>query len=125
MGAAEQNARLQDAARRHSADPAFDRSADVTRCAPDAAQRVALCEAVRCRAGAHVSIKVVRVRLCGAASRMPHGVRDTLLLRSFDRVRETRFGRAGLERLLLAFMRRPAGEPEDIEGGTDAAIGIG
>src|SRR5690606_6788175 len=39
-------------------------------------------------------------------------------------VAQPRRGAAGLERLLLAFMRRPAGEPDDFQRGADAAIGV-
>ena len=38
---------------------------------------------------------------------------------------QARLRRARLQRLLLAFMRRPAGQPDHVEGGADAAVGIG
>ena len=47
------------------------------------------------------------------------------LPRLLHRVFQARCRRAGLERLLLTFMRRPAGEPDDVEGGADATVAIG
>ena len=37
----------------------------------------------------------------------------------------SRCRRTGLERLLLAFMRRPAGQPDDLESRAQTAVGIG
>ena len=38
---------------------------------------------------------------------------------------QARLRRSRPQRLWLAFMRRPAGQPDDVEGGADAAVGIG
>ena len=43
----------------------------------------------------------------------------------FHRFRQTRLRRSRPQRLLLALMRRPAGQPDHVEGGADAAVGIG
>ena len=45
--------------------------------------------------------------------------------RGAERVGEPRLGRARLQRLLLALMRRPARQPDDLEGRAHAAVGIG
>src|SRR5690606_28098527 len=44
------------------------------------------------------------------------------LLRQY--VAQARRGAAGFEGLLLAFMRRPAGEPDDFQRRADAAVGV-
>ncbi len=45
--------------------------------------------------------------------------------RRFQRVREPHFRRPGFERLRLALMRRPGGEPHEIEGRAQAPVRIG
>src|SRR5690242_14207608 len=52
-------------------------------------------------------------------------MRDRSRLASLHRRLEARLRRAGAQRLLLAFVRRPGGEPDDVEGGADAAVGVG
>src|SRR6185295_11924461 len=42
-----------------------------------------------------------------------------------ERIRESCFRKTGLERFLLAFMRRPARNPQHIEGRAQAPVGIG
>ena len=54
-----------------------------------------------------------------------HGERERVSLPLLHRVLQTRFRRARLERLLLALVRRPGGEPDDVEGGADAAVRVG
>ena len=46
-------------------------------------------------------------------------------LAPLHRLRQARLRRARLQRLLLALMRRPARQPDHIEGGADAAVGVG
>ena len=58
------------------------------------------------------------------ARTMTAGTRQSLRLPLHRRL-QTRFRRARLQRLLLAFMRRPAGQPDHIEGRADAAVRIG
>ena len=61
-----------------------------------------------------------------AQERAPHHeVKPYGLRRSLHRLRQTGLRRSRLQRLLLAFVRRPAGQPDHIEGGADAAVGIG
>src|ERR1700746_1517501 len=56
-----------------------------------------------------------------------HRVRGTIIcLRlSLHRLRQTGLRRARPERLPLAFMRRPRRQPDHIESGTDASVGVG
>ena len=53
--------------------------------------------------------------------------RDGLNVFALPRTASARlaFADPGLQRLLLAFMRRPARQPDHVEGGADAAVGIG
>ena len=44
---------------------------------------------------------------------------------SLHRLRQTRLRRSRPQRLLLALMRRPARQPDHVEGGADAAVGVG
>src|SRR5258707_15071964 len=46
-------------------------------------------------------------------------------LRLLHRLGKARLRRAGPQRLLLAFVGRPAGQPDHVESGADAAVGIG
>ena len=77
---------------------------------------------MRCCAGVHRWVPALR---CTADEAL-HRVRDTVSPSlPLHRRLQARFRRTRPQRLLLAFMRRPAGQPDHVEGGADAAVGIG
>src|SRR4051812_20391548 len=62
---------------------------------------------------------------CEDASRRAEGHTKLAFRRLLHRLFQARFRRTGPQRLWLAFMRRPAGQPDHIEGGADAAVSVG
>src|SRR3979411_1063951 len=57
--------------------------------------------------------------------RCASGTRSLARRLPLHRLRQTGFRRTRLQRLLLAVIRRPARQPDHVEGGANAAVGIG